>query len=823
MTKYTFSKLIMTILLLSFNNFLSAQTPPSKGGSPNQKGPKSGVVGKIMDAVTKKPVPYASVALYKIKDSSIVSGSISNEEGKFFIQANVGEYYVEVNFMGFEKFYSDKIVLDSKNKMAKVGMIRLKHSNANLKGVEIVATQSYVEYKIDRKVVNVSSQLGVAGGSAVLALENVPSITVSIDGDVQLRGSSNFTVLINGKPSPLSGTEALEQIPSSAIKNIEIITNPSAKYDPDGMTGIINVILKEDIKQGLNGMVEVSAASFDTYGFSTLFNYRKKKINYFVGADVRLRNMPGFGETHLENFATDTTMFRNTELDRMRHKDVYTFRGGLDFYANDNNTFGIDATYGVNDFTKEYFSQVSETYVPAINESYTTSNNTGGRKSDFIKASVNWQHKFKAKGETLEAYAFFNHKDEKKEEDQLESYTNNDWSNTIGMKAWTNTIDNKNTTDFRFKLDYSKKLSGDRKFEAGLQSRTYRENSDFVYYAFDTISNDWINKPNYGNTVIFNRDILSAYSTYGGTYKDFGYQLGLRGEYTNRIIQSVGDKEGSTINRFDIFPTVHLSQKFLETNTVMLSYSRRIDRPSGWELGPNPIFISSNFIRFGNPDLEPEYSDNVELNFQKTFNKSFVSVEGYYRTTKNKITRIQEMDANNITYMTYANIDRDHSSGVELMTNLQITKWFRLNLSGNYYYYKLVGDINSAEVDKASTNYDLRADMNFMITPELRFQLNGFYRGPSVTAQGTFSEFYMVNTALRYDLFNHKVQVSLNVRDVFNTMKHQMELYTPTFNNSMMFGRENPSVKFTVSYRINNYKKERNKNMERGESGGDDI
>ncbi len=813
----------MTILLLSINTILFSQTPPYKGVNTNKKGPKIGVAGKIMDAVTKKPVPYASVALYKLSDSTIVSGNISREDGSFFIKAGNGQYYIVVNFMGYELYYSNKIVINSNSKIAKAGMIKLKHSNADLKGVEIVASQSYVEYKIDRKIVNVSSQLGVAGGSAVIALENVPSITVSIDGDVQLRGSSNFTVLINGKPSPLSGTEALEQIPSSAIKNIEIITNPSAKYDPDGMTGIINVILKKNVRQGLNGIVEASAASYDTYGLNAIFNYRKKKINYFIGGDVRLRNMPGYGETDIQNFATDTVMFRNTSLDRMRHKNIYTFRGGLDFYANDNNTFGIDATYGVNDFSKEYFSKISETYVPAISESYTTSENTGGRNASFIKTSINWQHKFKSKGEILEAYAFFNKKDDIKEENQLESYTNNDWSSDLGVKTKTNTIDSKNTIDFRVNLDYSKKLKNDRKFEAGLQSRTYRENSDFIYNTFDTITNDWINQPEQGNNVTFNRDIISAYSTYGGTFKNFGYQLGLRGEYTNRIINSVGDKDGSVINRFDLFPTIHLSQKFLETHSIMMSYSRRIYRPNGWELGPNPILISSNFVRYGNPDLEPEYSDNVELNYQKTFGKSFVSMEAYYRTTKNKITRIQEMDANNVTYMTYANLDRDHSTGVELMANIQISKWFRLNVSGNYYYYKLEGDITSVDVDKASNNYDLRADMNFRVTPKLRFQVNGFYRGPSVTAQGTFGKFYMVNSALRYDMFNHKLQVSFKIRDVFNTMKHQMELYTPTFSNSLMFGRDDPTFGLTLSYRINNYKIDRSKKMERSEGGGDDI
>jgi outer membrane receptor protein involved in Fe transport len=814
-------KISLTIIILIFVQTISAQRPGGNGQA--RPDMKPGVVGKVVDSKTKNPVPYATVVLYKQGDSSMVDGTITKDNGQFYIPCGTGKYYIVVKFMGYDKYIASDLTMKAEGRMMRVGVIKLKRTSSELKGVEIVGQQSYVDYKIDRKVVNVGRDVGSAGGTAVEALENVPSVNVDIDGNVELRGSSSFTVLINGKPSPLNGSEALEQIPTSVIKNIEIITNPSAKYDPDGMTGIINVVLKEDVKQGLNGFVEASVASFNSYSLNTIFNYRKNKINYFVGANFSLRNMPGGGISDLHNIGGDTNMYRDTELDRLRKKNNYTLKGGMDYYLNDNNTFGIDVAYGINDFGKEYTSNIYERTIPSTYELYTISENTGGRKSDFIKTSINWEHKFKRKGEKIEAYMFFNSSDELKDEKQKELYSDYLWNDSGDLKDWYNTTDNSFKKDFRAKIDYTLKLKGDRKFEAGLQSRNLRENSEFIYNQFDSVSGNWIVRPEYGNNMTFNRDIVSAYSTYGGTYKDFGYQLGLRGEYTNRLI-TTSDKAPSTINRFDIFPTVHLSQKFLETNSIMMSYSRRIDRPGGWELGPNPIFISSNFIRIGNPDLEPEYSDNFELSYQKTIKKSFISTEAYYRTTKNKISRLQEMDDQNIIYMTYENLDRDHSAGMELMANLQLYKWLRFNISGNYYYYKLEGNITSGAVDQSSVNFDLRGEVNFMITPLMRFQINSFYRGPSVTAQGTMSEFYMVNSALRYDFFKRKMAVTFKVRDVFNTMRHEFETNTSTFTSYNSFNRQSPYFQLTVNYKINNYRQERKPNMDdRGGEGGDDI
>lgn len=824
MNTYSFDKMRnsrIVILLMLFFVFQYAEAQRPSGLGPLNEDMKPGAVGKIIDSKTKNPVSYATVVIYSQKDSSMVNGSISTENGTFYIPCQAGDYYVVVKFMGYKDKVISNLKMSSSDKMLKVGMVSLNRTSEDLVGVEIVGEQSYVDYKIDRKVVNVGRDIGSTGGTAVEALENVPSVSVDIDGNVELRGSSSFTVLINGKPSPLSGSEALEQIPTAIIKNIEIITNPSAKFDPDGMSGIINVVLKDNVKQGLNGFVEASVKSYNSYSFNTIFNYRKNKFNYFLGANVRLKNSPGGGISNIQNIGNDTNIYRDTKLDRLRKKNNFTLKGGLDYYYDDRNNFGFNMSYGLNDFGKDYTSNIFDRTIPSTYNLYTISQNTGGRNSNFINASVNWHHDFKRKGEKIETYFYYSQEVENSNDDQKEIYSDANWNTYNGLKNWYKTTDNENNKEFRANIDYTIKLKGDNKFEAGFQTRNYRENSDFIYNAFDTIASDWTIKPEYGNSMLFNRDIISAYSTYGGSFKDFGYQFGLRGEYTYRIIHS--SDNDYTVNRFDLFPTIHISQKFLKTNSVMMSYSRRIDRPGGWELGPNPTFVSSTIVRIGNPDLQAEYTDNYELSYQKTIKKSFFSIEAYYRTTKNKMSRLQEMGAQSIIYMTYANMDRDHAAGIEMMANMQFYKWLRLNLSGSYYYYRLLGNISSGAVDQTSNNFDMRGELNFMITPLMRFQVNSFYRGPSATAQGTMSEFYMVNSALRYDLFQRKISVTFKVKDIFETMKHEFETNTATFYSYNSFYHQSPKFKLTVNYRINNYRQDKKSYGEDGGEGRDDI
>ena len=812
-------KLFISVLLFLFSfQVMNAQKAPIDPSNEN----KSGVIkGKLIGEKSKEPIEYASVALYSQTDSSLVTGVISKPNGNFVISnVKAGTYYIRITFIGFERVNLSDIIINKEHHSKNFGVIKMRHANAELAAVEIVAEQAYVEYKIDKKVVNVSNNLDAAGGNAVDALENVPSVSVDIDGNVSLRGSGNFQVLINGKPSPLSASDALQQIPSAAIKNIEIITNPSAKYDPDGMTGIINVILKDDVQQGLNGLVEAGVSSFNSYTLNALINYRKNKLNFFGGVNARLRNMPGGGTTKLENFINpDTTFYSDGTLDRERKRDNYTFKGGMDYYINDNHTVSIEGSYIFHQNAKDYKTNTHEYTNPADYDLFKISENTGGRDGNHVKGSLNWTYKDKKKGKELVTLMYLSNGDEKKEEDQMEYLSDKNWLKSDQILSGLNTTDDKNQLDFRFKMDYTKKLKKDSKYELGIQSRNYREKSNFLFNQYDTLTNTYIYRPDYSSKLVFDRDIYSAYGTYSGMFKNFGYQLGLRGEYTNRYIDSELAGKSSTIDRFDIFPTVHLSQKIGKTNEVMASYSRRIDRPGGWELDPNPIFISSDFIRVGNIDLEPEYTDNFEMSYQKGFGASFVSLEGYYRTTKNKITRLRTVDQNNVTYMTFANLDRDHSTGVEAMLNYRITKWMKMTLTGNYYYYKIEANEEAKTKERTSNNFKINGNLNFNITKMMRLQLTGFYRGPSVTAQGNMAAFTMVNTALRYDFFNHKLSATFKVRDIFQTMRHEMDSYTETFNTHNSFYRQSPSFSLTVSYRINNYKQSRKPSIGGGEGG----
>jgi len=814
-SKLFISLLAFFILTNSFAQKAPINSPDNKNG---------GIVkGKLVSSKGKNPIEYATIALYSLPDSNLVTGSISKSNGSFVIkQIKQGNYYVLITFIGFEHKIINDITINKQEHVHDLGIIKLTQAHHELKGVEIVAEQATVEYKIDKKVVHVANNLDAAGGSAVDALENVPSVSVDIDGNVSLRGSESFQVLINGKPSPLSASDALQQIPAAAIKNIEIITNPSAKYDPDGMTGIVNVILKDNVQQGVNGLLEASAASFDSYTFNGLLNYRKNKFNYFGGFNMRLRNSPGGGETQLENFVNpDTTMYRDGELDRHRKRDQYTFKAGVDYYFNQKNTISVEGAYIFHQNAKKYSTNTHEYTLPNTFDLYKNSDNTGGRDGHHFKGSVLWEYKDKKKGNNLTTMVYFSKGNETKVEDQMEYITDANWNNTGTVLAGLNTLDDDDDMDFRFKMDYTKILKKDHKFEAGVQSRNAREPGQFTYYEYDTLTNDYVYRKDHSSELDFSRDIYSAYATYGGMYKSFGYQLGLRGEYTNRFINSKLANKTSSINRFDLFPTVHLSQKLGKTNQVMASYSRRIDRPGGWELDPNPIFISSDFVRVGNMDLEPEYTDNYELSYQKTIGASFVSLEAYYRTTKNKITRLRTIDNKNITYMTYANLDRDHAAGVELMLNYRIAKWVKLNLTGNYYYYKLEANKEAKTEERQSNNYNFNGNLNFTITQFMKLQLTGFYRGPSVTAQGDIQAFTMVNSALRYDFFNHKLSATFKVRDIFNTMRHEMTSYTEQFNTYNKFYSNNPRFSITVSYRINNYKQKRKPSMDDMEGGGE--
>lgn len=810
----------ITFLILNFN-LLNAQPSDSREENPVMK--QGVLTGKVIDVGNNEPLEFTSVAVFSVADSSLVDGSITGPEGSFRLNGlPFGKYYLIANFMGYEKKTIENIIIEPGERTVDLGELEMRESAQQLEEVEIVADQAHVEYKIDRKVINVSQDINASTGTAADVLQNTPSVTVDIEGNVSLRGSENFTVLIDGKPTSLSGSDALQQIPASAIRNIEIITNPSAKYDPDGMAGIINIVSKKNALRGLSGIFNATVGTNDKYSADFLLNYRTDKFNIFGGLNYSDRNYIGTVYSERE-FLADTSDFVIIDGTRNRKRGGFELKGGFDYTINDKNTLSFSAETGNSNFGFGGVQKMREYDEVLSYNDYYVNDNFSDFSRDYFDLNLSYTRKFEEEGHELVAMTYFSNEIGEDGDIQTEYPANEDYEiiETL-LPERIRTGEEGDEQEFRFELDYTRPVGKEGKLEAGYQTRIDQEYERFVFEEFDPDFNDWTLNEDYTNGNDFFRNIQAVYSTYGNKLGQFQYQLGLRGEYTDRRIVSDQGGEESGINRFDIFPTLHISRGFKNDHQLMLSYSRRIDRPRGWYLEPFTNYMNSTTLRRGNPDLEPEYVNSFEMGYQKAFGKSFIAFETYFKNTVNKIERIiTPYDVeNNVILLTFDNISDDFSLGSELMVNFASLKWLELNASATIYRYWIEGEIQGEEIDARSNNWNTRLNSTFNITSKTRLQLTGFYNGPSVRAQGTREAFYYASLALRQDLFDRKLSATLQVRDLFGTMKYEFTSNGPNFESFVRFTREPQVVMLSLSYKLNNFKQRRGENRGGGDMGG---
>ncbi|WP_430971842.1 TonB-dependent receptor domain-containing protein [Sunxiuqinia rutila] len=803
-----FRKILLGTLV--FLNLSAAAQPPEK--SANTIELKAIVKGQIVDAQTKQSMEYANVSIFNPADSSLVSGGITDSNGEFEIRKiDFGTYYIEANFIGFNKTRINNVRIGSGNRHLDLGVIELEPSTQEIGAVNVVADRSRIEYKIDKKVINVSQDINAAGGTAVDVLENTPSVEVDIEGNVSLRGSGSFTVLIDGKPSVLEGSDALRQLPASVIENIEIITNPSAKYDPDGMAGIINVVMKKNVLSGFNGIMNAMVGTRDKYRTDLTLNYKTRKTNLFFGADFSDETFYGSGDSYRETYLQDTTKFLIADGTRDYARSGHRFKGGIDLFLTDLSTLTFSGTYGEYGRKRGGESRIHEYTDPAGLDLYSVEFDDSERTGTYWNSNINFQQKFNEDGtHKLQALFYYSNSVGDDFEFEDEYITNSDFERTGGYLARVRTIEEEDEDEYRIELDYTKPVGDDGRFEAGLQTRIDREFEDYSFNDWDDDANDYIDNPKYSSSQHFKRDIISGYSTFANNFGSFSYQLGLRGEYTNRSIAHEKAETPAEINRFDLFPTAHFSYKFLNDIQLMTSYSRRIDRPGGRDLDPFPNYYNRYTIRYGNPELKPEYTDSYELGLMKSYGKSFVSLEGFYRVTNNLITQVTQLGDDGIFYINTENMNNDFSLGSEIMGNLNIQDWLIFNGSFSVYRYRLEGEVLGESIDRKSTNYTGRLNTTVKLNSNSRFQLTGYYRGPSVSAQGESSSFFFTNLSYRQDLMKKKLTATLSLRDVFGTMKFERTSRGVDFYNVYKRERESQVVTLTLSYKINNYKLERN-------------
>ncbi len=817
---------LLTIVFITIGAI--AQRPGGQGGSGMQNLPPEGVIkGQIIDSYSGKPMEYANVVLFSHRDSSMVTGGVTGNDGSFELkQVPYGRFYMVVHFIGFNKLTLEEIRIMPNNKLINLGQIKLDGASQSLEAIEITAEKQHIEFQIDKKVVNVSQDLMAQGGTAVNALENTPSVNVDINGEVSLRGSSSFTVLIDGRPSVLKGSDALQQIPASNIDRIEIITNPSAKYDPDGVAGIINVILKQKRESGMNGIINLSVGTKDKFSTDFLLNYRTGKFNFFGGADYRDFNSGGGRESRQESYFADTTRYINSIGDRSMKRGGYTLRGGMEYYMTDKTYFSLNGEFGSFEFNRGFTARQTEYTLPLSYDKFLYTTSSSNRERGFYRLSFNSQHKFDDKGHQIELMFNYSEDDDNSFDNQTESLTDSNWNVVDPNPYQIRTLEPGFEKDLRFKVDYAKPFGETARLEAGYQGRIEQSTEDYEFMFWDVSLNEWTENPLYSNSMDFDENIHSIYGIYSDKIKTFGYQLGLRTEYNYRSIVNAKSDEPSLIDRWDFFPTIHVSQTFSNKDQLQASYTRRIDRPRGWSLDPFVMYIDAYNRRQGNPNLKPELTDSYELAYQKRKWGSLFSLEGYYRMTTDKITRLRSLQQDGTFLYTFDNVNNDYSLGSELMVNTSPWKWLELNVTGNLYHYRIKGDLEGNEVDNESLNWNARVSATFKLPYDFRIQTNGNYNGPSVTAQGTMEGFFMSSIALRKEFFERKLSVSASMQDIFKTAKWESTSSGTGFYSYDVMTHDSQVVMLNLSYRINNYKRQRTSDQQNGgnmDMGGDDF
>ncbi len=788
--------------------------------SPVNELPKDGVIkGRVFDANISKPMEFSSIAVYNAIDSSLITGTISANDGSFSIKSLPdGKYFLIANFMGYEKLFVNEIIISERKTLIDVGVLNLKSTSQNLDELEVVATQNRVEYKIDRKVINVSQDLNAAGGSAADVLQNTPSVTVDIDGNVSLRGSSNFTVLIDGRPSPLAGNDALQQIPATSIQNIEIITNPSAKFDPDGMAGIINIVTKKNSLQGLSGIFNTSVGTKEKYSGDFLLSYKTKAFNVFGGIDYQNnKNFGSMNSLRQMNPNSDTSQMVSINGNRNNSRNGLVFKMGLDIYLNQKSTLSVSGDFGNHGHNSEMFADMHSYTSPSSFDIYNLAEAIATRGGDYYNLNANYTFKFDKPQHELQASVSYQNENGN-DVDMENEYPTNPLFIIIDslpvVRVRSGEIGDEK--EFRLNIDYTRPIFSNGLLEAGYQMRLDKETEEYLFEDYDPDTDSWTKNMTYSSGNYFKRNIQAAYATYSDKIGKFEYKLGLRAEYTNRNISKDKVSTPYTLERLDFFPSAHLSRQFSGQQQVLTSYSRRINRPGGGNLEPFRTYMNSYTLREGNPELQPEYVNSFELSYQKNFAKSFFVVESYYRNTQNLITRLIYQDPllPGVVIMTSKNINSDNSLGGEFMLNLTVKKWLNLNSSLNIYKYWLDGVIDGQDVTKESNNWDMRLNTSFFLSTKSRFQVNVMYNGPSVTAQGNRGAFYFANLAYRQDFLDRKLSATLSVQDIFGTMKHEFSAYSSTLNNTMKFEREHQVVTLTLSYKLNNFKSQERKSDE---------
>ncbi|WP_026348541.1 TonB-dependent receptor domain-containing protein [Eudoraea adriatica] len=783
------------------------------------------ISGRVVDNIQNKPVAYAAIVIKRTSDNTTITGGITDKDGIFQIKKlPEGSFIVEVQFIGFKSFIK-QITLSKDNRNPDLGIISLEEEAEELAGVEIVAERTTIEQRIDRKVVNVGKDLTTAGATASDIMNNIPSINVDQQtGQLSMRGNSNVRVMVDGKLTNVPVAQLLRQIPSTSIKSIELITNPSAKYNPDGMSGIINIILHKNSNNGFNGNLNtgLTVGQEAKFNSSIDLNYRNGKVNVYGN----------FGN-NIGKYVNDGYIFRideNSEqlFDIIDNRKSNLFKVGMDFYLNDKNTISFFTNQNYFDGKTNGQTQVTYFDDPPLNTNQIFIN-----KSDNHSQQYNFDYKldFNKEGHNIELEVDYN-KFTDEENAQFKSTGNTlfpDYQDFVDTKRDQTLVN----------LDYVNPLDSISKLEVGLEARIFETNVDYSSTGL-SYSPDGSIIPTPDTDFVYGMDIYSAYASFGQNYDKWGYKVGLRVEDVE-VKADTNQVRSFTDKYTELYPSGFVTYSPTDKNQFQFSFSRRVDRPGLTQVNPIREWSTPLLSSFGNPTLVPQFTFSYEINYTRRLKNGSITSGIFYRNIKDEINRaifVDRLDLNKLI-LTFDNFDDTSAYGIEVSSNYKLTKWWSFNASFDLYSQtqrgiteSLQSDNNSAtiddivteEIEVENTAWNFRMNNSFKAAKNLTFQLFGFYRGQNRTIQFDVEPMYFVNLGARYNFAQGKGTLSVNFNDVFNTMRFAASGDRP-FAQVAEFNWESQTVFAGISYRFGSGKnkaakrKRRDSNTKQGGGG----
>ena len=766
---------------------------------------KEGIIkGVIIDSLKNEPLPFANITLHYQKDSSLLGGTASGTSGEFIIPNVVeGNYFIKVSFMGYNNKVIPGLNISVKDKEYNVGLIALAKNTIQLRETEVIGEKAAEELHLDKKVINVSQNLNVQGGTALDVLQNQPSVRVDPDGTVYLRGSSNFTILINGKPSVLQGSDALRQIASNQIENIELITNPSSRYDAEGSAGIININLKTQKDYSLSGILNLNSGVGDKYNGDFTFNYNINGLNLTGGLDYRDNTFTNNQDiTRLSSF-NNNSLLNNSNIDIRNKRRQYSFRGGIDYTLDSQNSVGLLLSLGAIDIlgnlsTKIFNQQLSGT-------KYSLTKNKNELPVKYFNSTFTYQYKINPNVNDLNFEATYNFVNLPNNQLTTEYLSDDKFNPSNVINSGTIFSNDTKRNEGRAKLNYKHKLTESMTFESGLQTNYSYRNFDLVNQIYDMNSAGYLPDPKLTNSFKLRNNVYAGFLSFSSELLGFCYMLGLRGEYTDRYLMQRTLGESFKFDKMDYFPSLNVSRK-IDDHQLQFSYSRRINRPNENILNPFPFYSDANITVSGNPKLMPEYINSFELNYQKMFGSVFVSAQTYYRRSMDSFSQTFSVDTSgrmNIIFNNYGNSD---VYGAELSTSFSIASIIKFDPSVNLFQTHLNGLADGAKVEKNFFNWSGRLNTTITFSPNTRIQISGNYM-KFVDTQSESEPFMMISASLRHEFFDKTMSLTLQARNLFNASDMKIKTYGSNFNSQVLIKPEAPLVSLIFSYNFNNFKR----------------